>query len=188
MVILGINAFHPDSSACIVVDGKVVVAIEEERILRLKHWAGFPEKAIATCLKIANIQPSEIDKIAINRDSSTHKKEKLLYVIKNRPKLSNVVDRINNRRKVGNISSLLSDLFDTDEKVIKGKIVPVEHHLTHLASTFFTSPYKNSVICSIDGFGDFTSTMWGLGSGNNIKVEDSISFPHSLGMLYQSIT
>ena len=188
MVILGINAFHPDSSACIVVDGKVVVAIEEERILRLKHWAGFPEKAIAACLRIADIQPSAIDKIAINRDSGTHKKEKLLYLIKNRPTLSNVVDRINNRQKVGKVSSLLSNLLEIDENIIKQKLVPVEHHLAHLASTFFTSPYNESVICSIDGFGDFISTMWGLGLGNNIKVDETVSFPHSLGMLYQSIT
>jgi carbamoyltransferase len=188
MVILGINAFHPDSSACLVVDGKVIVAIEEERILRLKHWAGFPEKAIAACLRIADIQPSAIDKIAINRDSGTHKKEKLLYLIKNRPTLSNVVDRINNRQKVGKVSSLLSNLLEIDENIIKQKLVPVEHHLAHLASTFFTSPYNESVICSIDGFGDFISTMWGLGLGNNIKVDESVSFPHSLGMLYQSIT
>ena len=101
MKILGINAFHPDSSACLVIDGKVVAAIEEERIVRVKHWAGFPENAILSCLKVANIKPSEIDKIAVNRDSNAHKKEKLLYAIRSRPSLLNIVDRINNRKKLG---------------------------------------------------------------------------------------
>lgn len=188
MKVLGINAFHPDSSACIVVDGKVVSAIEEERLVRLKHWAGFPKNAIKACLDSAEIDFRDIDKIAINRDKGAHKKEKVLFTIKNRPKLSNLIERINNRKKVDNISMLLSESFNTDEKDILGKIIPVEHHQAHLASTFFTSPFPNSVICSIDGFGDFLSTMWGFGKGNNISVDDYVTFPHSLGMLYQSIT
>ena len=188
MKILGINAFHPDSSACLVIDGKVVAAIEEERIVRVKHWAGFPENAILSCLKVANIKPSEIDKIAVNRDSDAHKKEKLLYAIRSRPSLSNIVDRINNRKKVGKISSLLSNLLEISEKKIEDKIIPVEHHLAHLGSTFLSSPHNSSVICSVDGFGDFISTMWGLGEGNKLMIEDYVTFPHSLGMLYQSIT
>jgi carbamoyltransferase len=170
MKILGINAFHPDSSACIVVDGKVVSAIEEERLVRLKHWAGFPNNAIKACLDSAEIGFGDIDKIAINRDKGAHKKEKVLFTIKNRPKLSNLIERINNRKKVDNISMLLSELFNTDEKDILEKIIPVEHHQAHLASTFFTSPFPNSVICSIDGFGDFLSTMWGFGKGNDISL------------------
>lgn len=188
MKILGINAFHPDSSACIVVDGKVIAAVEEERILRIKHWSGFPKNSIETCLKIAKISPHQIDKIAINRDKSAHKVEKLLYVMKNRPSLSNVIDRISNRKKVENISLLVSELLNINEKKVKSMIVPVEHHFAHLASTYFTSPYEKSVICSIDGFGDFISTMWGLGEKEKIEVDEYISFPNSLGMLYQAIT
>ena len=188
MIILGINAFHPDSSACLVIDGKVIAAMEEERLVRMKHWAGFPKNAILECLKQANVKPHAIDRIAINRDASAHKMEKIFYTLKNRPSLSNVVDRVKNRKKVGNIGLLLSELFEMDEKIINGKLVPVEHHFAHLASTFFTSPFDNSIVCSIDGFGDFISTMWGVGDGNNISVNDYVSFPHSLGLFYQSIT
>ena len=188
MKVLGINAFHADSSACVVIDGKVVSAIEEERLLRIKHWAGYPEESIKACLEIANVEFSEIDKIAINRDASSHKSEKLLFAIKNRPSLTNVFNRIKNRKNVGNIPELLSKTFKADLDIIKNKLVPIEHHLAHLSSTFFTSPYEKSVVLSIDGFGDFISTMWGLGEKNNIEVSDYVAFPHSLGMLYQSIT
>ena len=188
MKILGINSFHPDSSACIIVDGKIVAAIEEERIVRLKHWAGFPAESIKACLKLANLEISDIDKIAVNRDPKAHQADKIYYTISNRPSLTNLYDRIKNRKAVSNLSTLIADLFGISDSEIKKKMVPVEHHFTHLTSTFFTSPFEKSVILSIDGFGDFLSTMWGLGDGKNIDVGDFVTFPHSLGMLYQSIT
>ncbi len=188
MIILGINAFHPDSSACIVKDGKILAAIEEERIVRLKHWAGFPKESIKTCLNIAGITINEVDKIAINRDQKAHQYEKILFTLKNRPSLSNIYNRIQNRKDVGSVDKLIANLFDVDVDLINNKIVPVEHHFAHLTSTFFTSPFEESVILSIDGFGDFLSTMWGFGKGNNVEVDDYVTFPHSLGMLYQAIT
>lgn len=188
MIILGINAFHPDSSACIVKDGKILAAIEEERIVRLKHWAGFPKESIKTCLNIAGITIHEVDKIAINRDQKAHQYEKILFTLKNRPSLSNIYNRIQNRKDVGSIDKLIANLFDVDIDLISNKIVPIEHHFAHLTSTFFTSPFEESVILSIDGFGDFLSTMWGFGKGNNVEVDDYVTFPHSLGMLYQAIT
>lgn len=188
MIVLGINAFHADSSACIVVDGKVIVAIEEERIRRVKHWAGFPNKSILSCLRIANLNYSDIDKIAINRDPNAHKSEKILFTLKNRPNLKNIFSRIKNRKEIGKVPSLLSQLFNVDTQSVEKKVVPVEHHLAHLASTYLTSPFEKSVVLSIDGFGDFLSTMWAFGEKNNITINDYVSFPHSLGMLYQSIT
>ena len=166
----------------------MVAAIEEERIVRLKHWAGFPEESIKACLDIANLTISDIDKIAVNRDPKAHQADKIFYTISNRPSLKNLYDRIKNRREVGSLSSLLAKLFDIDESEITKKMVPVEHHFTHLTSTFFTSPYEESVILSIDGFGDFLSTMWGVGKNKNIDVDNFVTFPHRLGMLYQSIT
>jgi len=188
MKILGINAFHPDSSACLVIDGKVVVAIEEERLVRLKHWAGFPKLAIQACLENTGLNIHEIDKIAINRDPDAHKTEKILFAIKNRPSLNNILSRLKNRKNVGDIPQLIAKSFSIDEKLIRDKIVPIEHHLAHLSSTYFTSPFNESVILSVDGFGDFISTMWGLGVANDIEINDYVTFPHSLGMLYQSIT
>ncbi len=188
MKILGINSFHPDSSACILVDGKMVAAIEEERLVRLKHWAGFPAESIKACLKLANLNISDIDKIAVNRDPKAHQADKIFYTISKRPSLKNLYDRVKNRKEVGSLTRLLADLFEVNESEIKNKMVPVEHHFTHLTSTFFTSPFDESVILSIDGFGDFLSTMWGIGKDKNIDVDDFVTFPHSLGMLYQSIT
>jgi len=188
MKILGINSFHPDSSACILVDGKMIAAIEEERLVRLKHWAGFPAESIKACLKLANLNISDIDKIAVNRDPKAHQADKIFYTISKRPSLKNLYDRVKNRKEVGSLSRLLADLFEVNESEIKNKMVPVEHHFTHLTSTFFTSPFDESVILSIDGFGDFLSTMWGIGKDKNIDVDDFVTFPHSLGMLYQSIT
>ena len=188
MKILGINAFHADSSVCILDKGKVLAAIEEERLLRVKHWAGYPEKSIEKCLEIAGLKISEIDYIAVNRDPNVHIAEKLLFTLKNRPKLQNLVSKIRNRKDVGNLSTLLSKQFDIDEKIIDEKIIPVEHHMAHLASTYLTSPFENSIILSVDGFGDFVSTMWGVGIDGEIKVDDYVRFPHSLGLLYLSIT
>ena len=188
MNILGINAFHPDSSACIVIDGKIVVAIEEERLLRIKHWAGFPEMSIRSCLNLAGLTINDIDKIAINRDKSAHRTEKILFTIKNRPSLNNIIYRLQNRKNIGDVPKLLSKIFDIDLQLVIDRVMPVEHHLAHLASTYFTSPHEESVVLSVDGFGDFISTMWGAGMGNNININDYVTFPHSLGMLYQSIT
>ena len=188
MIILGINAFHADSSACLIKNGVIVAAIEEERLTRVKHWAGFPELSIRACMKASGIRFSEIDKIALNRDKNVHKSEKILYAIKNRPKLNNVFNRLKSRKNISDIPLLISQRFDVELKLVKDKIIPVEHHLAHLYSTFLTSPYEESVVLSIDGFGDFLSTMWGHGINNKITIGDYVTFPHSLGLLYQSIT
>ena len=188
MVILGINAFHADSSACLVVDGKVIIAIEEERLKRVKHWAGFPVLSIQKCLEFGNMDISSVDKIAVNRDPKAHKSEKIIYTLKNRPKLSNILSRLKNRKEIGDIPSLLADNFFVDKAIIDKKLVFIEHHLAHMYSAFLTSDFESSVVLSIDGFGDFLSTMWGIGSGSEIKVDNYVAFPHSLGLLYQSIT
>jgi len=188
MKILGINTFHPDSSACIVVDGKVIIAIEEERLRRVKHWAGYPDKSIQECLDEVGLLIDDIDCIAINRNPNVHLTGKLLFALKSRPSLGNIISRIRSRKEVGNIPALISKQFSVDKASIEKKIYPVEHHLAHLSSTFFTSPFKDSVLLSIDGFGDFVSTMWGFGKENQIKTDDYVGFPHSLGLLYSSIT
>lgn len=188
MKILGINSFHPDSSACIVIDGQIIVAIEEERLRRIKHWAGFPSKSIQACLDEANLKFDDLDHIAINRDPNVHLAKKILFTLKKRPSLMNIVSRIRNRKEVGNIHILLAKELSVDKTKVEDKIFPIEHHLAHLSSTYFTSPFNEAVILSVDGFGDFISTMWGLGKENDIKVDDYVTFPHSLGLLYSAIT
>ncbi len=189
MIILGINAYHADSSAAIFVNGQLVAAIEEERFARVKHWAGFPQLAIEFCLKEAGIGYEQVDHFAIGRDPKAKFFKKLLYLAAN-PKgsFSVIKDRISNSRKVSSLDNELAKISGLTPKSFKGKVSQVEHHRSHLASAFFASPFDEAALLSIDGSGDFTTTMIGIGNGNNIKVLDSVDFPHSIGFFYTAFT
>ena len=189
MIILGINAYHADSSAAIFVDGKLIAAIEEERFRRVKHWAGFPDLAIEFCLQQAGIRYKQVDHYAIGRDPSAKFFKKLLYLAKNPGgSFAAVKDRLKNSRKVASIENELSRLSALPAKTFSGKIKNIEHHRSHLASAFFASPFDKAALLSIDGSGDFTTTMIGTGNGNTIDILDSIDFPHSLGIFYTAFT
>lgn len=185
-VILGINAFHGDSSACLVRDGKIIAAAEEERFRRIKHWAGFPSEAISWCLAEGGITLNDLEHIAVNQDSAANIGKKVAYTLMKRPDLSFVLDRIRNKRERDGIETHLARAFPGD--AFKGQLHAVEHHLAHLSSAFHVSPFEEAVVVSVDGFGDFASTAWGLGRGSNIDVEGRVYFPHSLGIFYETIT
>lgn len=190
MYILGLNAYHADSSAAIFKDGEMIAATEEERFRRVKHWAGFPSQAVEFCLREAGISLSEVDHIAIGRDPKAKLDKKLLFLVKNPGGGWNaVLDRIKNAKKV---ASLEDEFIKVDPSVskqdIKSKIHQVEHHRSHLASAFFASPFEHAALLSIDGSGDFTTTMIGIGKGNEIEVLDSVDFPHSVGLFYTAFT
>lgn len=188
MYILGLNAFHGDSSACILKDGVMIVALEEERIRRIKHWAGFPTEAIRYCLKDAGISIGDIDHITISRDPSANVLKKIKHTLKNKVSFSAILDRYTNSKKVKSVKAMLAEEFAVPESAIKAEIHNIEHHRSHLASAFFASPFERSALLSIDGFGDFTSTMIAVGEGNDIKVLDAVHFPHSAGIFYTSFT
>jgi carbamoyltransferase len=190
MYILGLNAYHADSSAAIFKDGVMIAATEEERFRRQKHWAGFPSMAVQFCLKEAGISLAQVDYIAIGRDPSAKMNKKLLFLLKNPGGGWNaVLDRVKNARKVASLEEEFVLLDNTiDKATIKSKIFQVEHHRSHLASAFFASPFEESALLSIDGSGDFTTTMTGIGKGNQIEVLDSIDFPHSAGLFYTAFT
>ncbi len=188
MKILGLNAYHGDASACLLVDGQIISATEEERIRRLKHWAGFPSEAIKFCLEDAGLKLSDIDAITISRDPYANFGLKVLHALKNRLSLSNIKDRVNNLQKAMNLQEEFALHFNTDFKNFKGKIVNVEHHRSHLASAYFVSPFSESAILSIDGFGDFSSVMSAYGKGNQFQVLDQVNYPHSLGVFYTAFT
>lgn len=188
MFILGLNAFHGDSSACIMKDGEILVAIEEERIRRIKHWAGFPIEAIKYCLKDLGLSISEIDYITISRDPSINKLNKIKHALFNTISLTTIKDRFLNARKVNSIKATLANGLGVHEDVIRAEIHNIEHHRSHLASAFFASGFKESAILSIDGFGDFTSTMTSIGRNGQMEVIDSVLFPHSLGLFYTAFT
>jgi carbamoyltransferase len=189
MIILGINAYHADSSAAIFVDGKMIAAIEEERFRRVKHWAGFPELAIAFCLQEAGIDYADVDFYAIGRDPRAKFFKKLLYLLKNPAgSFAAVKDRLANSKKVASIDEELARLSRLPATAFSGKIKQVEHHRSHIASAFFASPFNKAACLTIDGSGDFTTTMTAIGEGNSITVLDSVDFPHSVGIFYTAFT
>lgn len=184
--ILGLNAYHGDSAACLLRDGSLVAAAEEERFRRIKHWAGFPSEAIAYCLAEAGTSLDQVDHVAINRDPRANLWRKLRYTLTQRPSPALLWSRLGNRRRWTGLAERLRTAFP--ETPFRGRIHHVEHHLAHLASAFYVSPYEKAATVSIDGFGDFASAAWGLGSGNDIKLEGRVLFPHSLGIFYQALT
>ncbi|HLI94077.1 MAG TPA: carbamoyltransferase N-terminal domain-containing protein, partial [Puia sp.] len=190
MYILGLNAYHADSSAAIFKDGKMIAATEEERFRRVKHWAGFPSMAIEFCLREAGIRLSDVDHIAIGRDPYAKLGKKLLYLAKNPGGGWKAVgDRLQNAKKVSSLEDEFAAIDKSvDLRALKKKIHQVEHHRSHLASAFFASPFEEAALLSIDGSGDFTTTMVGAGKANKIKVLDSVDFPHSVGIFYTAFT
>ncbi len=191
MYILGINAYHADSAACLIKDGKLIAAIEEERIRRVKHWAGFPSEAIKFCLGFAGIRIQDISHIALNRDPKANYWKKIWFVLKNRPSLRSLWNRLVNKKRVAGVEEEFGRVFNlkkSEIKKLKSKIVNVEHHRAHLASAFFVSPFQGAAILSVDGMGDFSSAMWGVGEGNKMKILGEINYPDSIGFFYTAIT
>jgi carbamoyltransferase len=189
MIILGINAYHADSSAAIFVNGQMIAAIEEERFRRVKHWAGFPALAIQFCLREAGVSFEQVDFFAIGRDPKAKFLKKLLFVAKNPGgSVSVIKDRLSNSKKAASIDEELSAISGLPIDSFKGKVINVEHHRSHIASAFFASPFEEAACLSIDGSGDFTTTMVGIGKGNNIEIIDSVDFPHSIGIFYTAFT
>jgi carbamoyltransferase len=186
MHILGINAYHGDSSAALVSDGKLVAAAEEERFRRIKHWAGLPTDAVRYCLESAGITLDDLDILAVNQDSRAHLWKKIGFTLARRPDLKLVLDRIRNKRERESVETQLEDAFKGQK--FRGKSVAVEHHHAHLSSAFHVSPFDEAVAVSVDGFGDFASGAWGVCRGTHIDVQGRVYFPHSLGIFYQALT
>jgi carbamoyltransferase len=185
MLILGLNAFHCDSAAALIRDGELVAAAEEERFRRIKHWAGFPAHAIEYCLKEGGVQIGDIDHIAVNQDSSAHMLRKVLYVLRRNP-TNLLLSRLKARGNRKGILDLVSDLYPRN--TIRAPLHGIEHHLCHMFSAYHVSPFSEAAVLSVDGFGDFSSAAWGMGSGGKVTVDGRIYFPHSLGLFYQTLT
>ena len=184
--VLGLNAYHADSAACLVVDGRLVAAAEEERFRRVKHWAGLPREAIAYCLAEAGIAPAEVEHIAINTDPRAQFARKALYALRHRPNAALLRERVRGAGARMSLGAALRHAFPTAHW--RAQTHRVEHHLAHLASAYHASPFDHALALSVDGFGDFASAAWGLGTGDRLRVEDRIAFPHSLGVFYQALT
>ena len=186
-VILGINALHAGASAAIVVDGKPVAAIAEERLNRVKYYAKFPALAICQCLKIAGLEFSDIDGLAVGRDSSANLSKKIQYALANPTKLLNLARIRTKRSGLDDLKTQISDNCGVDAAKLRFKQYNVEHHLAHTASAYFASPWDSAAGFSLDGSGDFVSCMLSKCEGNQISITQRVYVPHSLGSLYSMI-
>jgi carbamoyltransferase len=186
VIILGLNAFHGDSAAALVRDGKIIAAAEEERFRRIKHWAGFPIHAISYCLNQAGVRLSDIEHIALNQDNRANLARKIGYFLFQRPNINLVLSRLRNRRARAAVPVLLEQAFPGE--TLRAKLHRVEHHFAHLSSAFHVCPFDRAAVVSIDGFGDFSSAAWGEAAGCEISTYGRVYFPHSLGIFYQALT
>ncbi len=189
MFVLGINAYHGDASATLLKDGIPVLAIEEERLNRKKHCAGFPTLAIQACLKEAGISISDVDHVAISTDPSANLGEKILYSLTRITKIHKMLrDRLSKVSKTRDLKTDLAFHLGVDKSSIKAEVHNVEHHLAHMASAYFSSPFKESIVLSLDGMGDFVSAKWGFGKNGAFSTDGQIEYPHSIGYLYTATT
>jgi carbamoyltransferase len=189
MNILGINAFHGDASAALVKDGELVAAIEEERLNRRKHCAGFPGLSAKAVLEGSGVAPTEVDHVAVSRDPKANLHKKVLFALQKRPSFTKLVkDRLANVAKVRGLDDSLAAALGVQPKALRAKFHNVEHHKSHLSSAFFVSPFDEAACLSIDGFGDFVSNMRAVGRGLDLEIIDRVEFPHSAGLFYTAVT
>ncbi len=181
--VLGINSYHADSSACIFKDNQLIFAIEEEKLIRKKHWSGFPKTSILAAINECKIDPNEITDVAININPKANLLRKTFYFGKNYlfgKKKFEIFNRL--KKRIG----IKNELYKIGIK--NAKIHYIEHHLSHIASAYYASGFKNAVGLSLDGFGDFASLAISDCSNNNIQIKKKVFFPHSLGVFYEAST
>lgn len=188
MIILGINAYHGDASAAVFVDGELVAAVEEERFSRLKHQAGFPAAAVRWCLERAGARAEDLDHVAVSRNPAANLAQKVAWTARHRPSLGSLRQRASNTNQILGVPDALAAALAVDTRSITATFHRVEHHRAHLASAYLCSPFEEATCVSLDGMGDFTSTMWGSGRANRMDIAGRISYPHSLGIFYTAFT
>jgi carbamoyltransferase len=187
MLILGLNMFHADASAALVQDGEVVFAIAEERLNRIKHYAGFPALAIKACLDFVGAKISDVDHVAIGQDSDANLAKKVQYALANPVKILNFVRLRQRKQPMRNVAWLIAEALGVDAKTLRFREHHLEHHIAHIASAYYCSPWEMAAGFSYDGSGDFVSTMMARCEGNHIEVLDRIFLPDSLGSFYTMI-
>jgi len=187
MLILGLNMFHADSSAAIIQDGKILFAVAEERLNRHKHYGGFPALAVKACLDAVGAKLSDIEHVAVGQDSDANLAKKVQYALANPTKILNFIKMRHRKEPMRDVRSLLAHALEVDPVRLKFQEHHVEHHLAHIASAYYCSPWEKAAGFSYDGSGDFVSTMMARCEGNNIQILDRVFLPHSLGSFYTMI-
>ncbi|MDG2407552.1 MAG: carbamoyltransferase C-terminal domain-containing protein [Pirellulales bacterium] len=188
MNIIGLNAYHGDASAALVIDGELIAAVEEERFNRIKHWAGFPAESIRWCLEQGGIGPEEIDHVGISFNPRANFWPRLGFLARYRPSIRAVVDRLQRQGKTFGLVEQFAQSVEVDPSALKAKFHRIEHHDAHVAAGFLISPFDHAAVLSIDGMGDFTSVLTAEAQQASWKDISRVYFPHSLGFLYSAIT
>ncbi len=188
MNILGINAYHGDASAALVVDGTLVAAVEEERFTRVKHDTSFPVNAIRYCLDEAGLAPRDIDHISLSKNPRANLRRRFTFAIGSPAGRRMAKDRIANLRTTLRAGKTFADTLGVPDDQLRAKTHFTEHHTAHIASSFFVSPFERAAVLSLDGMGDMISARWGVGEGSGLRLMGEVGFPHSLGIYYTAIT
>ena len=187
MLILGLNMFHADASAALLQDGEVVFAIAEERLNRVKHYAGFPAAAVRACLDAAGARITDIDHVSVGQDSDANLAKKVQYALANPARILNFIKLRQRKEAMRDVRSLLAMALDVGAKELRFQEHHIEHHMAHIASAYYCSPWERAAGFSYDGSGDFVSTMMANCEGSEIKVLERVFLPHSLGSFYTMI-
>lgn len=187
MLILGLNMFHADASAAIVVDGEVKFAIAEERLNRHKHFGGFPSLAIKACLDAVGAKINDVKHVAIGQDTDANIAQKVKYALSNPVKILNFIRLRQRKEAMRDVRSLIAQALDVNHAQLRFQEHHLEHHIAHIASAYYCSPWEKASGLSYDGSGDFVSTMTARCEGNEIQVLDRVFLPHSLGSFYTMI-
>ena len=188
MNIIGLNAYHGDASAALVIDGELIAAVEEERFNRIKHWAGFPAESIRWCLEQGGIGPEEIDHVGISFNPRANFWPRLGFLARYRPSIRAVIDRLQRQGKTFGLVEQFAQSVEVDPSALKAKFHRIEHHDAHVAAGFLISPFDHAAVLSIDGMGDFTSVLTAEAQQASWKDISRVYYPHSLGFLYSAIT
>lgn len=193
MKILGVSAYYHDSAACLVIDGEIVAAAQEERFTRIKHDSAFPTNSVRYCLQDAGVDAALIDYVVFY-DKPFLKFERLFetylaYAPRGFKSFAMSLP-VWLKDKLFQKSMIVADLQNGFDKKVDwdSKLLFSEHHLSHAASAFYPSPFEDAAVLTMDGVGEWTTTSLATGSGNQLVVNKEIHFPHSLGLLYSAFT
>jgi carbamoyltransferase len=189
MLIIGLNAFHPDAAACALIDGRLVAAVAEERLgARIKHCGGFPGRALQSVLEMAGASVRDIDYVAVGNDSNANLPAKVAHVLRTPFKSARgVLTHFQHRRQARSIPQLVAEACGVGEKDCRFRVVRVEHHLAHVASAYYASDFEEAAGFSYDACGDFASTLFARCRGQRIEILDRVYVPHSLGFFYTAV-
>jgi carbamoyltransferase len=187
--ILGLNAYHWDASACLLGDGRLLAAVAEERLGdRIKHTAGFPSKAIHAVLEMGGITVKDIDVLALGYDKRANVKRKMAYAVANPLRTARLAAKsLRRRADMTGMEAKVAEACGVPVSDCRFETVYVEHHIAHIASSFYCSPFESAAAFSYDAAGDFVSAMYARCRGNRIDVIDRVYLPHSLGYFYTAL-